>query len=70
MRRRVVQRVDDTEATVVSVADAARLMGWREEYLRKLIGAGRVEICQDGADVYVFVDALWALVPEEDRRGG
>ncbi len=66
---RAVERVDGTATIAVTVDDAARLMGWRSDHMRRLIGQGKVDVCQDGPHTYVLVDSLWALVPEEMRRG-
>jgi len=64
-----VTRGDGSSAVVVTVKDAAALMGLPPSQIKRWIAGGKLAICLDPRGVQrVFVDSLWALVPEEFRR--
>lgn len=65
-----VTKGDGTKALVVSLTDAGKLMAVSREHIKRWVQRGKVEICVDPkGDPLVFVDSLWALVPEEFQRG-
>jgi hypothetical protein len=60
--------VDGFPEMAVTVRDAARLLGVGLEVMEKAVNAGKVEVAlaPDGV-VWVLVESLWGLVPEEGR---
>lgn len=64
-----VTKGDGTKAQVVSVTDAAKLMAVPREHIQRWVKTGKVEICVNSrGEPMVFVESLWACVPEEFRR--
>ena len=65
-----VRKEDGSKAEVVSLKDAAKLMGLSREHIKRWVKTGKVEICVDpNGNQMVFVESLWGMVPEEFRRG-
>ena len=64
-----VRRDNGAKAHVVSLKDAAKLMGLNREHIKRWVKTGKVEMCIDPRGNHlVFVESLWGMVPEEFRR--
>ncbi len=64
-----VTKADGSQALVVSTKDAATLMAISRRSIESWIDRGRVTVCvSPRGETMVFVDSLWAQVPEEFQR--
>jgi hypothetical protein len=61
-----VHRIDGTEATAVSISDAAKLAGVRIRILEAWIDAGDLEVTFNARrEKLVVIESLWAFLPQE-----
>lgn len=64
-----VHKGDGTDADVVTVIDAARLVGMKVGTIDAWIAEGKLAICYTPEkERRVFVDSLWRALPLELRR--
>jgi excisionase family DNA binding protein len=60
----------DVDALDVSTRDAARVLGFHPEHVRRLIRAGRLRATRRGGDYRIRVDELWPLIEARHREPG